>query len=76
VRRADNRITSMCRLSLNLGTSTSWSSQGLSRPVQDCLLSTKATFVTYVSPDFQVTITTTVTFITMVTLVAMVTIAT
>jgi len=33
VRRADNLTTFMCRLSSNLGTSTSWNPQGLSRPV-------------------------------------------
>ena len=33
VRTADNRTTFMCRLSWNLGTSTSWYPQGLSRPV-------------------------------------------
>jgi len=33
VRRADNLTTFMCRLSWNLGASTSWNSQGLSRPV-------------------------------------------
>jgi hypothetical protein len=32
VRRADNLITFMCRLSSNLGASTSWNTQGLSRP--------------------------------------------
>jgi len=33
VRRADNLTTFMCRLSWNLGASTSWHPQGLSRPV-------------------------------------------
>jgi len=33
VRRADNLTTFMCRLSWNLGASTSWNPQGLSRPV-------------------------------------------
>ena len=33
MRRADNLTTFICRLSLNLGTSTSWNPQGLSRPV-------------------------------------------
>jgi len=33
VRRADNLTIFMCRLSWNLGASTSWNSQGLSRPV-------------------------------------------
>jgi len=32
-RRADNFTTFMCRLSWNLGASTSWNPQGLSRPV-------------------------------------------
>jgi hypothetical protein len=32
--RADNLTTFMCRLSWNLGSSTSWNYQGLSRPVQ------------------------------------------
>jgi len=31
--RADNLNTFMCRLSWNLGASTSWNPQGLSRPV-------------------------------------------
>jgi hypothetical protein len=35
--RADNLTTFMCRLSRNLGASTSWNSQGLSRPVQEML---------------------------------------
>jgi len=33
MRRADNLITFMCRLSSNLGASTSWNPQGLFRPV-------------------------------------------
>jgi hypothetical protein len=33
VHRADNRTTFMCRLSCNLGASTSWNPMGLSRPV-------------------------------------------
>jgi hypothetical protein len=33
VRRADNLTTFMCRLSRNLGASTSWNPKGLSRPV-------------------------------------------
>ena len=37
VRRADNLTTSMCRLSWNLDTSTSWNPQGLSRPVMGLL---------------------------------------
>jgi len=32
----DNLTTFMCRLSRNLGASTSWNSEGLSRPVQAC----------------------------------------
>jgi hypothetical protein len=36
-RRADNLTTFMCRLSWNLGTSTSWNPQGLSRPVMGLL---------------------------------------
>jgi hypothetical protein len=34
VRKADNLSTFICRLSLNLGPSTFWNPQGLSRPVQ------------------------------------------
>ena len=34
---ADNLTTFMCRLSQNLGASTSWNSQGLSRPVMGLL---------------------------------------
>jgi hypothetical protein len=37
VRRADNLTTSMCRLSCNLGASTSLNPQGLSRPVMGLL---------------------------------------
>ena len=37
VRRADNLTTLMCRLSWNLGASTSWNPQGLSRPVMEYL---------------------------------------
>jgi len=37
VHRANKLSTSMCRLSWNLGASTSWCSQGLSRPVQKSL---------------------------------------
>jgi hypothetical protein len=37
VRRADNLTTFMCRLSCNLGASTSWNPQGLSRPVMGLL---------------------------------------
>ena len=37
VRRADKLITFMCRLSWNLGASTSWNPQGLSRPVEGLL---------------------------------------
>ena len=33
VRRADNLTTFVCRLSWNVGASTSWNPQGLSRPV-------------------------------------------
>jgi hypothetical protein len=33
MRRADNLTTFMCRLSRNLGASTSWNPKGLSRPV-------------------------------------------
>jgi hypothetical protein len=39
--RADNLTTFMCRLSENLGTSTSWDPQGLSRPVMGLLLYSK-----------------------------------
>jgi len=35
--RADNLTTFMCRLSWNLGASTSWNHQGLSRPVMGLL---------------------------------------
>jgi hypothetical protein len=38
VRRADNLTTFMGRLSWNLGASTSWNHQGLSRPVMGLLL--------------------------------------
>jgi len=34
--RADNFTNFMCQMSWNLGDSTSWNPQGLSRPVQDC----------------------------------------
>jgi hypothetical protein len=34
---ADNLTTFMCRLSRNLGASTSWNPQGLSRPVMGLL---------------------------------------
>ena len=37
MRRADNATTFMCRLSGNLGASTSWNPQGLSRPVMGLL---------------------------------------
>ena len=37
MRRADNLTTFMCRLSSNLGSSTSWNPQGLSRPVRRLL---------------------------------------
>jgi len=37
VRRADNLTTFMCRLSWNLGASTSWNPQGLSRPIMGLL---------------------------------------
>jgi len=37
VLRADNLNSFMCRLSLNLGASTSWNPQGLSRPVMELL---------------------------------------
>jgi hypothetical protein len=33
--KADNLTTFMCRLSRNLGASTSWNAQGLSRPVME-----------------------------------------
>jgi hypothetical protein len=35
--RADNLTTFMGRFSLNLGASTPWNAQGLSRPVQEVL---------------------------------------
>ena len=38
VRKADNLTTFMCRLSWNLGASTSWNPQGLSRSVMGLLL--------------------------------------
>jgi hypothetical protein len=37
VRRADNLTTFICRLSGNVGASTSWNPQGLSRPVMGLL---------------------------------------
>jgi len=37
VRRADNLTTLMCRLSGNLGASTSWNPQGLRRPIMGLL---------------------------------------
>jgi len=37
MRKADNLITFMCRSSWNLGASTSWNPQGLSRPVMGLL---------------------------------------
>jgi hypothetical protein len=37
VRMADNLTAFMCRLSRNVGASTSWNSQGLSRPVMGLL---------------------------------------
>jgi len=37
VRKADNLTTFMCRLSWNLGASTSWNPQGLSRPATGLL---------------------------------------
>jgi len=37
MRKADNLATFMCRLSGNLGASTGWNSQGLSRPVHGLL---------------------------------------
>jgi hypothetical protein len=37
VRTANNLATSMCRLSYNLGASTSWNPQGLYRPVMGLL---------------------------------------
>jgi hypothetical protein len=37
VRRADNLTTFMCRLSRNLGASTSWNPKGLFRPVMGLL---------------------------------------
>jgi len=37
VLRADNLTTFMCRFSCNLGASTSWNPQGLSRPVMGLL---------------------------------------
>ena len=37
VHRADNLTTFMCRLSWNLGTSTSWNPEGLPRPVMGLL---------------------------------------
>jgi hypothetical protein len=37
VLKADNLTTFMCRLSINLGASTSWNPKGLSRPVMGLL---------------------------------------
>jgi hypothetical protein len=38
VHKADNLTTFMCRLSRNLGASTSWNHKGLSRPVMGLVL--------------------------------------
>jgi hypothetical protein len=47
VRRADSLTTLMCRLSKNLGVSTSWSPKGLPRPVMGLLY-------LYLTPTFLV----------------------
>jgi hypothetical protein len=51
VRRADNLTTFMCRLSRNLGASTSWNPVGLSRPVMGLLYLTFVLVVKHVFPD-------------------------
>ena len=45
--RADNLTTFMCRLSWNLGASTSWNPQGLSRPVIQLLYLYKLQCLSY-----------------------------
>jgi len=45
VHRPDNLTTFMCRLSWNLGTSTSWTPQGPSRPVMGLLYILPSTFI-------------------------------
>ena len=45
VHGGDNLTTFLCQLSWNLGSSTSWSSQGLSRPLMRLLFLVQWTFV-------------------------------
>ena len=45
MRRVENLTTFMCRLSSNLGASTSWKFLGLSRPVMELLYLLKAVLV-------------------------------
>ena len=40
--RADNLATFICRLSINSGTSTSWSPKGFSRPVEGLIYMNEA----------------------------------
>jgi hypothetical protein len=47
VRMADNLTTFMCRLSRNLGASTCWGNQGLSRPVMGLLYLPLVTLVSF-----------------------------
>jgi hypothetical protein len=47
VLRADNLTTFLCRLSGNLGASTSWNPQGLSRPVMGLLYICKLDIFNY-----------------------------
>jgi hypothetical protein len=57
VRRVDNLTTLMCRLSCNVGASTSWNPVGLSRPVMGLLTVVSSnvshkTFTVYEFPRF------------------------
>jgi len=49
VRRADNLTTFMCRLSWNLGASTSWNPMGLSRPVMGFFVMNQETHASEIS---------------------------
>jgi hypothetical protein len=51
VRKADNLTTFMCRLSRNLGASTSWNPLGLSRPVMGLLYLSTKPVMTFASPS-------------------------
>jgi hypothetical protein len=48
MRRVDNLATFMCRLSRNLGASTSWNPQSLSRPVTGLLYFTNFNWISHV----------------------------